>query len=150
MVSQTAILKSKVVVPDRIKGFSLEKVENEKYSAQIQRTSHKRPSQDESSSTRSDRCWKQLKLPCDTPNDGSSHPIEISDNNASSLKTLTAIKEANDVSMLETSCQSKPQDSNESVEGPTSRKSISSPKLGREATFVPHERTTSVSIFDGK
>ncbi|XP_055824546.1 uncharacterized protein LOC129893076 [Solanum dulcamara] len=163
IVSQPTILKSKVVFPDKIKGSSLEEVQKEKYSAQIQWTSHKRPSQDESSSTRSDHCWKQLKLPSDTPNDDSSHPVEIFHNNVSSSKTLTAIKEANDVSMLDTSHQSKPQDSNESVEGPTSRKSILSPKLEREATFVPHERTTSnveypphkkltmsVSIFDGK
>ncbi|KAH0642086.1 hypothetical protein KY285_032951 [Solanum tuberosum] len=99
-------------VLDKIKGPLNEKVQKGKCSTQTYQTSHKRQSQDESSSTRGDRCWKRVRPPPDMPKDIDLRVVDITDNNVSSSRTLTTIKEPSNVNMLET----KPQDSAETVE----------------------------------
>ncbi|KAH0650340.1 hypothetical protein KY284_030252 [Solanum tuberosum] len=101
ILNQSPVLKCRVGVPDKVKGPPNEKVQKEKCSTQTHQTSHKRPSQDESSSTRGDHCWKRVRPPPEKSKDNDLHAAEITDNNVSSSRTLTTIKEPSNGNMLE-------------------------------------------------
>lgn len=63
-----------------------------------------------------------MKPYSDKPRDSNLHVVEIPDDDVSALRTLTTIKEPNNVNISIVSLQSKPQGSSESMAEPDSRK----------------------------
>ena len=90
---QSPVLKCRVGVPDKVKVPPNEKFEKEKCSTQTHQPSCKRPFQDESSETCSDRCWKRDRPPQEKPEDYDLHATDTNENNVSSSRTLIDIKE---------------------------------------------------------
>lgn len=80
ILSKPFVLKSKVGISDKAKRPSCH-------------TPLKRPSQDKSTSTKSDECWKKLRLLSDIQKDTNFYVVKIAKDSISSSRTLIVVKE---------------------------------------------------------